>query len=121
MVTLNITEVKQKRTLLLHQAGQATHEILDTLPETGEEFATVMTKLNEYFSLKKNVDYQFQQAVQTAGKIVNQFATRLRKLAAHCEFSNLERELKSAITHNSTQNICEGLPFEKKPSHWTDC
>ena len=62
-----------------------------------------MTKLDEYFSPKKNVDYeifQFRQAVQKAGETVDQFATRLRKLAAHCEFSDLERELKSAIIQN---------------------
>ena len=62
-----------------------------------------MTKLDGYFSPKKNVDYevfQFRQAVQKVSETVDQFATRLRKLAAHCEFSNLERELKSAIIQN---------------------
>ena len=102
LVALNITKDKQKRALLFYQAEQATQEIFDTLPETGEDFATVMTKLDKYFSLK-NVDYevfQFQQAVQKAGETVDQFATQLRKLAAHCKFSNLERELKSAIIKN---------------------
>ena len=42
----------------------------------------------------------FWQAVQKAGETVDQFATRLRKLGAHCEFPNLERELKSAIIQN---------------------
>ena len=90
LVALNITEDKQKRALLLYQAGQATQEIFDTLPETGEDFAMAISKLDGYFS-PKNVDYevfQFRQAVQKAGETVNQFATRL--LAAHCEFSDLE-------------------------------
>ena len=105
LVALNVTEDKQKRALLLYQAGQSTQEIFDMLPGTGDEddYETAMTKLNEYFSPKKNVDYeifQFRQAVQNAGETVDQFATRLRKLAAHCEFPNLDRELKSAIIQN---------------------
>ena len=62
-----------------------------------------MTKLDECFSPKKNVDYevfQFRQAVQKPGETVNQFATWLRKLAAHCEFFDLERELKWGIIQN---------------------
>ena len=103
MVTLNTTEDMQKRELLLCQAGQATQEIFDSYTETGEGFAMVMTKLDGYFSMKKNVDYvvfQFRQAVQKASETVDQFATRLRKQAAHCEFSDLERELKSGIIQN---------------------
>ena len=63
----------------------------------------MMNKLDGYFSMKKNVDYvvfQFRQAVQKAGETVDLFATRLRKQAAHCKFSDLERELKSGITQN---------------------
>ena len=59
LVALNITEDKQKRALLLYQAGQATQEVFHMLPETGEDFATAMTQLDEYFSPKKNVDYAF--------------------------------------------------------------
>ena len=103
LVTLNTTVDMRKRELLLYQAGQATQEIFDTYTETGEDFGMVMTRLDGYFSMKKNVDYvvfQFRQAVQKAGETVNQFATRLRKQAAHCKFSNLERELKSGIIQN---------------------
>ena len=62
-----------------------------------------MTKLDEYFAPKKNVDYeifQFRRAVQLKDEMVDQFATRLRKLAAYCEFPDLDRELKSAIIQN---------------------
>ena len=54
---MNITNDKQNRALLLYQAGEATQEILETLPETGENYATAQAKLDEYFSPKKNVDY----------------------------------------------------------------
>jgi hypothetical protein len=103
ITAMNVTDDKQKRALLLFQAGQATQEIFETLPETGDDYATALQKLDEYFLPKKNVDYeifQFRQAKQEPGETVAQFATRLRKLAAHCEFHDLNRELKSAIIQN---------------------
>ena len=96
----HITNDKQKRALLLYQAGEATQEIFETLPETGDDCATAQAKLDEYFSPKKNVDYQvfqFRQAVQQPGETVDQFVTRLRKLAATCEFGDVAKEIKSAV------------------------
>ena len=59
-----------------------------------------MKKLDEYISPKKNIDYeifQFRQAKQNIDETTDQFATRLRRLAAHCEFHNANNEVKSAI------------------------
>ena len=89
--------------MLLYQAGQATQEIFDTIPEMGDNFATAMEKLDNYFTTKKNVTYeifQFRKAVQQSGEMVDQFATRLRKLASTCEFTDLAKELKSTIIQN---------------------
>ena len=100
---MNITNDKQKKALLLYQAGEATQEIFDTLPETGEDYATAQEKLDAYFSPKKNIDYQifqFRQAVQQPGETVDQFVTRLRKLAATCEFHDVSKEIKSTIIQN---------------------
>ena len=83
IAAINITNDKQKRALLLYQAGEATQEIFETLHETGQDYATAQVKLDEYFS--PNVDYQvfqFCQAVQQSGKTVDQFVTRLQKLSA---------------------------------------
>ncbi len=73
------------------------------LPDTGDDYRTAQTKLDEYFSPKKNVDYeifQFRQAAQAPGEAVEQFTTRLRKLAANCEFHDVNKEIKSAIIQN---------------------
>ena len=51
--SVNIMNDKQKRALLLYQAGETTQEIFKTLPETGEDYATAIAKLDEYFSSKK--------------------------------------------------------------------
>ncbi|XP_065069781.1 uncharacterized protein LOC135694831 [Rhopilema esculentum] len=36
--------------------------------------------------------FQFRQAKQLQGETVDQYATRLRKLAANCDFSNVDNE-----------------------------
>ena len=103
VAAMKIDDDKQKRALLLYQAGQETQEIFETLTETGDDYATAKKKLDDYFSPKKNVDYeifQFRQAVQQKGETVDQFATRLRKLGANCEFHDIDKELKSAIIQN---------------------
>ena len=98
---MNSTNDKQKRALLLNQAGEATQEIFKTLPETGEDYATAQAKLDECFSPKKNVDYtKYFNFVKQSGKIVDQFITRLRKLAATCEFGDVSKEIKPAVIQN---------------------
>ena len=103
VAAMKVDDDKQKRALLLYQAGQETQEIFKTLTETGDDYDTAKKKLDKYFSPKKYVDYeifQFRQAVQHKGETVDQFATRLRKLGANCEFHDLDKELKSAIIQN---------------------
>lgn len=105
LVALNIKDDTQKRALLLYQAGEATQDIFDTLSETGEDkdYTIAPEKINEYFFPKKNVDYeifQFREAKQNSDETTDQFATRLRKLAAHCEYDNVNNEVKSAIIRN---------------------
>ena len=93
MTALDIQNAKQKRALLLYQVGEATQTIFDTLADTGEDYETAMTKLNEYFTPKKNVDYEifkFRTTTQNAGETIDQYTTRLRKLAANCEFPDME-------------------------------
>ena len=82
-----------------------TQDIFDSLLETGndDDYETAIAKLDEYFSPNKNVDYeifQFRQAKQNIGETTDQFATRLRRLAIHCEFHNVDNEVKSAIIQN---------------------
>ena len=107
--------------MLLYQAGQATQEIFDTIPEMGDDFATAMEKLDNYFTPKKNVTYeifQFRKAVQQSGETVDQFATRLRKLASNYEFTDLAKELKSTLIQNCQSKhlrrvaLCEDLSLD---------
>ena len=86
IAAMNIMNDKQKRVLLLYQTGEATQEILETLPETGEDCAIAQAKLDEYFSPKKNVDYQvfqFHQAVQQPGETMDQFCYKVAKTSSN--------------------------------------
>ena len=47
--TLKIIDNKQKRALLLYQAGQEKQEIFDTLTETVDDYKTALAKLDNYF------------------------------------------------------------------------
>ena len=105
IAALNVTDKTQQRALLLYQVGQATQEIFDTIPNNGadDDYKTALDKLDAYFLPKKNIDYeifQFRQAIQQTGETVDQYATRLRKLAAHCEFEKVDNEIKSTIIQN---------------------
>ena len=103
LVAVGVTDDNQKRALLLYQAGQETQDLFDTLTDTGTDYKTAMDKLDAYFTPKKNIDFevfQFRQAKQNEGETLDQFVTRLRKLAFTCEFTDLEKELKSAVIQN---------------------
>ena len=79
--------------MLLYQVETETQEIFEMLANTGEDYDTAKTKLDECFSPKK-VTYeifQFRQATQQAGKSVKQFATRLRKLTANCGLPYIDK------------------------------
>ena len=102
LLAMNITNTTQQRALLLYQVGQHTQEIFDSFPNNGEDddYDTALQKLDEYFLPKRNVTYevfQFRQAVQQSSETIDQYATRLRKLAEHCEFADTDSEIFATI------------------------
>ena len=89
----------------MYQAGQETQEIFETFQDRGEpdNYDRAINKLNAYFSLKKNIDYeifQFRQAKQLTDETVDQVCLRLWKLAVSCDFHDTEKEIKAAVIQN---------------------
>jgi len=83
--------------------GEATLEIFDTLQNTGNDYQTAKQQLEECFTPRKNVNFQifqFHQTTQLPDETIDQFLTRLRKLAATCEFHDVSREVKAIIIQN---------------------
>ena len=53
-----ITDKARQRPLLLHLVGPETQEIFETFSETGDDLKTALTKLDSYFSPKKNIPFE---------------------------------------------------------------
>ena len=105
----NITDPTQKRALLLYLSGLDVPELSDTLPETGEDkdFDVAVKKLTDYFAPKQNTDfeiYKFRQAIQSPEENLEAYYTRLRKLAATCNFENPNEEIKRQIIQGCTSS-----------------
>ena len=84
-VAAAITDKKRQRALLFYYAGEEVCEILETLVDTHNDFATAKEKFTEYFDPKKNVNYEiytFRQARQNPGESMNAFHSRLCQLSA---------------------------------------
>ena len=87
----------QKRSTLLHLLGEETQEIFETFEDTGTSLTDALAKLDEHFIPRRNVTYErsiFRKSTQTADETADQFCTRLRKLALHCEYTDVNTELR---------------------------
>lgn len=96
----NIEEDKQKRALLLHHAGPDVFDIFETLPETGDDYTTAVRKLDTYFCPKVNPEYEtylFRQTRQREDETLDAYHTKLRQIAKKCEFTNVDKEIKSQM------------------------
>ena len=103
IAALNITDAKRNWVVLLYQIGEAILSVFNTLLDTGSDYDTAMTKVDEYFSPKKNVHFEifrFRTSTQKTGETIDQYATRLRMLAQNCEFFDVNHELKLTIIQN---------------------
>ena len=75
--------------------GPETQEIFETLIPEDDTYEKALKALDEQFSVKKNVPFErsvFHQARQKSGESIEQFVTRLRKLAATCEYGDTTNE-----------------------------
>ena len=108
------TQAKRKKALLLHFAGEEVYDIYDTFSDeqkggdNEEGYQKCVKSLTDHFEPKKNLEYEtfkFRQARQEENETVDTFCTRLRLLAATCEFGDVNREIKAQILQgcNSTR------------------
>ena len=109
LVAMNITAKARQRALLLYAAGPEVETIFDTLPENGDDddFELACQKLTEYFSPSKNLSfetYKFRQAKQQESETLDAYYTRICTLAASCEFTDVNKELKQQIIEGCLSN-----------------
>ena len=106
MIGFNITPGKHQRALLLHYGGEELEDIFDILEHTGlaEQIKPAIDALTEYFTPKKNTVFEaiiFRDAVQEAHETVDQFCTRLRKLAKNVTLQILIRKYRFKLSQSA--------------------
>ena len=84
-------------------------EIFRQLNDTGEDddYERAKTKLTEYFEPQKNRHYEvykFREAKQETTDTLDQFHTRLRKLAQTCAFNDADFEIEQQIIMAGTSS-----------------
>ena len=103
---IGIDDKKRQRALMLHYGGKEIHSIYKTLTnDQTEDYAVAKGKLDLYFEPKINLTfevYAFRQMKQHEGETVDKFTTRLREVAARCDFHDIDREIKDQIVFNTS-------------------
>ena len=105
LIGMDVNDAKRKRALLLHYAGEDVYDILTTLPDIDETFDAAKQILTQYFAPQKSTEfevYTFRKAKQESHENLDSFHTRLRKLGEHCDFANIDKEIKSQIIQGCT-------------------
>ena len=101
IVASGIRDDGRKRAILLHMLGTESQELFETLPDKGNNYDEAVTALNRYFCPKKNVTFErsvLNNAKQEAQENIEQYVSRLRKLANDCEYgANLDDQLRDRI------------------------
>lgn len=107
LIAMAVTEPDRKRALLLHYAGEETIDIFGTLPNTGDvnNYTQAVDALTAYFDPKQNTEFEvfkFGQTAQQPQESIDSFHTRLRQIAANCDFHSIDREIKTQIIKKCT-------------------
>ena len=107
IVAAGVTDKKQQKALLLHLGGRELREIYKTLQAEADDYGAICDKLETYFQPRKNLTYErfmFKQARQEEGETIPSYITRLKNLALHCEFANLDEEVRDSVVSTCTSN-----------------
>ncbi|XP_074635924.1 uncharacterized protein LOC141894247 [Acropora palmata] len=107
LVASSITDNKRRRAVLLHLAGPEVQTVFETLSETGDDYATALAKLTEYFEPKKNIPFErhlFRQAAQGPTENMDSYVTRLRSLAKSCEYDHVNDMIRDQVIDKCASN-----------------
>lgn len=106
LTACEITDNTRKKALLLHYIGDEGYDIFESFNDAqkgnASEYETAKKSLQDYFSPKKNIAYEtfkFRQTVQVEGESIDTYYTKLRTLAQHCDFHDIDREILTQILY----------------------
>ena len=117
-----IEVAEAKKAALMVYGGESLRKINNNLPDpsSGDVFVKAKTKLTKYFSPKKNIDYliyQFREIVQGDNEPFLTFVNRLREVAKHCEFPDIDKEVKRQIIQKTSNRKVIQKALEKELSY----
>ncbi|XP_038060004.1 uncharacterized protein K02A2.6-like [Patiria miniata] len=113
-----VTDVEQRKALLLHCAGVAVQDIFYSLPEKegSDAYVKVKNTLTAYFETKVNVPYDryvFRSLSQANDETVAEFVVRLRHQAATCDFTNVDEQIRDQVIEKCKSNKLRTKLLEK--------
>ena len=111
-----ITNVDQKKALLLHIAGKEVREIYRAMPANADNvddmYDSIIQKLDDYFKPKKNLSYEryvFKEAKQLEDEDAATYITKLRTLAESCEYQDINVEIRDQFVVT-----CQSVKLRKR-------
>ena len=108
LVARNINNGERKKAMLLHSAGEEVYDVYDSLQIPAEStYDQFKTLLSEYFAPKRNMQYEryvFRNESQSASQAIDSYYTKLKGLAKHCEFADIDGEIFSQIIQRCSDN-----------------
>ena len=112
----------QKRAILLHLAGPGVREIFKTYPAEvrgdNKEFDKAMKCLSDHLKVKKNVPLARQKLLASKpnpGETINNFVTRLKSLAEHCDYGEQEdNQVRDIVISHTTNKELKGKFYREE-------
>ena len=94
LLAANVTAEARKKAQLLHLAGEDVFEVyLSFGSPSNLTFQETKARLTAHFLPKRNKEYKvfkFRSSRQSSSETVDDFVMRLRQLAKHCEFADVD-------------------------------
>ena len=102
-----ITCDTQKRALLLHCAGSEVQDVFNTMTDTGTKYEDALSKLDAYFTPKKDIPWerlQFRRTLPLRNESVENFVIRLKQAAKSCEFGDdISNQIRDQVLDKWTE------------------
>ncbi|KAB7501278.1 hypothetical protein Anas_13347, partial [Armadillidium nasatum] len=94
LTATGVENAAQQKAMLLHVAGTEVQEVYATMSRSDDDsYSDILTALDSKFSPKVSIRYErflFRKAIQESNESTDSYVTRLKKLAASCDFNNIE-------------------------------
>ncbi|XP_065190696.1 uncharacterized protein K02A2.6-like [Sycon ciliatum] len=104
LIAANITEDERQRAQLLHGGGEDVFDVYLTFDSSSiTSYDDLKDALTAHFSPKRNREYEvylFRREKQSQSETLDSYVTRLRRLGKHCQFADMDTELKSQVVQH---------------------